>query len=216
MHMKKFCVIGLGRFGYEVAITLARHNMDVLAVDSNESIVQSIRDMVTQAVCTRIVNEESLRNIGIDEIDVVIVAIGENFAQSILITALLKQKIGTKTVIVRSISEIHREILELIGARQVILPEQAMGQRLAEQLCLKASPLTPITDEYSVVIIKAPSTFIGQKVNDIEQTHTHHVKLLGKRDGETVLPLTGDTIIAEEDNLVLAGKNEQLQNLMNS
>lgn len=209
--MKKFCVIGLGRFGYEVAVTLSRHHMDVLAVDSNESIVNSIRDMVTQSVCTRITDEESLRNIGIDEIDVAIVAIGENFAQSILITALLKQKIGTKSVIVRSISELHREILKLIGAEQVVLPEQAMGQRLAEQLCLSINPITPVTEDYCVAVIKAPSDFIGRTVFDLQLKEIYQVELLGKKEGETVNPLTPETVILDGDTLVIAGKNGDIK-----
>lgn len=211
--MKKFCVIGLGRFGYEVAVTLARHKMDVLAVDSNETIVHSIRDLVTQAVCARITDEDSLRNIGVDEVDVVVVAVGENFAQSILITALLKQKIGTKTVIVRSISELHREILELIGARQVILPEQAMGQRLAEQLCMIANPLTPVTEEYSVAIVKAPEHFLGKPISDLTLGTTYHVQLLGKKHGEAVMPLAPEMILYEGDDIVIAGKNEDLKRI---
>lgn len=209
--MKKFCVIGLGRFGYEVAVTLSHHHMDVLAVDSNESIVNSIRDMVTQAVCTRITDEESLRNIGIDEIDVAIVAIGENFAQSILISALLKQKIGTKSVIVRSISELHRDILKLIGAEQVVLPEQAMGQRLAEQLCLSTSPITPVTEDYCVAVIKTPSNFIGRMVLDLALQESYQVQLLGKKEGETVNPLTPETVILDGDTLVIAGKNSDIK-----
>ena len=89
----KFCVIGLGRLGYQVAVTLAENGMEVMAVDSNEGIVASIRDKVTQAICMRVTDEASMRSIGVDEMDTVIVAMGENFAQSILITALIKKKL---------------------------------------------------------------------------------------------------------------------------
>lgn len=87
----KFCVIGLGRFGEQIAITLAENGMEVLAIDSNESIVASVRDSVAQAVCMRVNDEASLRSIGVDEMDVGIVAMGENFAQSVLVTTLLKR-----------------------------------------------------------------------------------------------------------------------------
>lgn len=86
----KFCVIGLGRFGYQLAKSLAEQGAEVLAIDSSESIVEAIRDRVTQAICTRIVDEDSLLEIGVGEMDTVIVATGEDFAQSVLITALLK------------------------------------------------------------------------------------------------------------------------------
>lgn len=81
----KCCVIGLGRFGYQVATTLAENGVEVMAVDSNESIIASIKDHVTQAICMHITDEASLRSLGVDEMDVAVVAIGENLAQSITI-----------------------------------------------------------------------------------------------------------------------------------
>src|ERR1700752_1933697 len=114
----KFCVIGVGRLGYHVAVTLADNGMEVLAVDSNEIIIDSIRDKVSQAICLRITDEDDLRNIGVADFDVVIVAMGENFAESILVTALLKQNLKIGRVITRSINKIHKNILQLIGADQ--------------------------------------------------------------------------------------------------
>jgi trk system potassium uptake protein TrkA len=130
----KFCVIGVGRFGYHVAVTLAENGMEVLAIDANETIIASIKDKVTQAICLRITDEESLRSVGVEDMDTVIVAMGENFAQSILVTALLKRRLHIKTIITRSISDIHRDILLLIGADQVVLPEREEGRRVADIL----------------------------------------------------------------------------------
>jgi len=140
----KFCVIGLGRFGYQVATGLAEHGMEVLAVDSHEAIVASIRDYVTHAVCMRVTDEASLRSIGVDEMDTVIVATGENFAQSVLITALLKKRLNTQRVIARAINDIHQEILSLLGADEMILPEKEIGIRLADRLS------SPFTDAYTI------------------------------------------------------------------
>ena len=86
----KFCVIGLGRFGYQVATVLSENGMEVLAIDSDESIVASIRDFVAHAIVMDVTDETSLRSVGVDEIDTVIVAMGENSTQSILITAYSK------------------------------------------------------------------------------------------------------------------------------
>ena len=99
----KFCVIGLGRFGYQVATALAENGMEVMAIESDEAIVASIRDAVTQAICMQVTDESSLRSVGVDEMDTVIVAMGENFAESILITALLKKRLLTKKVITRAV-----------------------------------------------------------------------------------------------------------------
>jgi trk system potassium uptake protein len=134
----KFCVIGLGRFGYQVATGLSEHGQEIMAIDSNEAIVASIRDQVTHAICMRVTDEASLRSVGIDEINTVIVATGENFAESILITALLKKHLHTPRVIARAINDIHQEILNLVGADEIILPEKEIGMRLADSLGKKS------------------------------------------------------------------------------
>ena len=164
----KFCVIGLGRFGQQVAKVLAENGMEVMAVDSNESIVASIRDNVTQAICMRVTDEASLRSIGIDEIDTVIVAMGENFAQSILITALLKKRLHIPHVIARAINEIHKEILTIVGADRVILPEQEIGIRLADNLSSPFTDLIRLTKDFSISQIIAPQSFVGKKVSDLD------------------------------------------------
>src|SRR5436190_20224746 len=110
IHMK-FCVIGLGRFGYQVATVLSENGMEVLAIDSNESIVASIRDSVAHAIVMKVTDEASLRSIGVDEIDTVIVAMGEDTSESILLTALLKKHLKTPYVISRAIDDINKEIL---------------------------------------------------------------------------------------------------------
>lgn len=201
----KFCVIGVGRFGYHVAITLADNGMEVLAVDSNEAIVASIRDKVSQAVCMRVTDEEALRSIGAEDMDTVIVAMGENFAQSILVTALLKHRLNIKNVITRSISEIHREILQLIGADQVILPEREEGRRLADALSLPFKVLFRLSPEYCVSEIKTPDSFTQKSLKNLDLLHHYGVTCLGKRVQEEIEPLDEDEIILETDNLILAG-----------
>ena len=110
----KFCVIGLGRFGYQVATVLSENGMEVLAIDSNESIVASIRDSVAHAIVMDVTDEASLRSVGVDEIDTVIVAMGEDTSESILITALLKKHLKTPYVITRAIDDIFNWILLLL------------------------------------------------------------------------------------------------------
>ena len=160
----KFCVIGLGRFGYQLAETLSENGMEVIAIDSNEDIVESIKDKVTHAICMRVTNEESLRNIGVEEMDTVIVATGENFAQTILITALLKKRLHVPYVIARAIDDIHKEILTLIGADRVILPEKEIGIRLADSLSSPFTDLVRLTKDFSISQIIAPSSFVGKNL----------------------------------------------------
>ncbi len=209
----KFCVIGLGRFGYHVAVTLADNGMEVLAVDSNESIVASIRDKVTQAICMRVTDEESLRSIGVEEINTIIVAMGENFAQSILVTALLKNRLKIKTVITRSISEIHREILELIGADKVILPEREEGRSLADRLSLPLTALVRLSPHFCISELEVPDQFSGQKINELEFQETYGVTCIGRKVDDEIEPVDDNYVIARNDTLVFSGRIKDLARL---
>lgn len=209
----KFCVIGVGRFGYHVATTLAENGMEVIAVDANESIIASIRDKVTQAICMKVSDEEDLRSIGVDEIDTVIVAMGENFAQSILITALLKQRLNVPNVITRSISKIHQDILQLIGADEVVLPEQEVGRRLADTLSLPFKSLLRITPNFGISQLQAPSNFTGKTIKELEIESDYNVRCLARKKDEQIFLITDDYIIQQGDTLIFSGKNKDLARL---
>ena len=209
----KFGVIGLGRFGHDVAALLAENGMEVLAVDDNESIVASIRDNVTQAICIRITDEASLRSVGIDEMDTVIVAMGENVAQSILITALLKKKLHIKKVITRAVSEIHKEILTLVGADQVILPEKEVGIHLADRLSSPFIDLVRLTKNFSISQLLAPKKFVGKKIRDLDLYANYQVYCIGIKRDEEIIPSDPDYTINSGDRLVFSGNKENLEQI---
>lgn len=209
----KFCVIGLGRLGYQVATTLADNGMEVMAVDSNESIVASIRDNVTQAICMRVIDEASMRSISIDEMDTVIVAMGENFAQSILITALLKKKLHVKRVIARAISEIHKEILQLVGADDIILPEKEIGIRLAEKLSLPYTELVRLAKNFSINQLKAPKSLVGLTVGDANFFKNWRVRCIGVKRDDAIETVGSTYVISEDDILICSGESEALARL---
>lgn len=209
----KFGVIGLGRFGHDVATLLAENGMEVLAVDDNESIVASIRDHVTQAICMRVTDESSLRSIGIDEMDTVIVAMGENVAQSILITALLKKKLNVKKVITRAVSEIHKEILTLVGADQVILPEKEVGIHLADRLSSPFIDLVRLTKNFSISQLVAPKKFVGKKIRDLDLYDLYQVYCIGVKKGEEITAIGPDYSVSSGDRLVFSGNKENLEQI---
>lgn len=209
----KVGVIGLGRFGYSVATTLAEKGIEVLAIDNNEDIISSIRDSVTQAVCANITDENSLRSVGADEMDIIIVAMGENFAQSILITALLKKRLQISRVITRSINNIHREIVTLIGADDTIIPEEDIGVRLAEQLSSPFSQFFRLTTQFSVSQLSAPPSFIGIEVQSLEIFKNYKVRCIAIKEGEDFLPIDPGYAIKENDMLLMAGREEDLKKI---
>lgn len=209
----KFCVIGLGRFGYQVATNLADKGMDVLAVDSNESIVSSIRDYVTHAICIRVIDESSLRNIGADEMDTVIVAMGESFAQSILITALLKKHLSVPTVITRATNDLHKEILSLVGADRVVLPEKEIGIKLADNLSSPFTDLVRLSKQFAISMIQPPKSFVGKKLKDLKLFDSYQIQCIGLKDIETnqIVLINQDYVIKPNDRLVLAGDTDNLE-----
>lgn len=209
----KFCVIGLGRFGYQVATVLAEHGMEVIAIDSDESIVASIRDKVTQAICMRVKDESSLRNIGIEEMDTIIVATGENFAESVLITALLKKRLNMPRVIARAINSIHKDILKLIGADQIVLPEKEIGIKLADNLSSPFTDLFRLTQDFSVSQIIAPVRYVGKSLQQVNLYKNYAVICIGIKKEEAIVPVNSDYIIQPKDRLIVAGNNDDLKRL---
>lgn len=209
----KFCVIGLGRFGYQVATVLAEHGMEVIAIDSDESIVASIRDKVTQAICMRVKDESSLRSIGIEEMDTIIVATGENFAESVLITALLKKRLNMPRVIARAINSIHKDILKLIGADQIVLPEKEIGIKLADNLSSPFTDLFRLTQDFSVSQIIAPVRYVGKSLQQVNLYKNYAVICIGIKKEEAIVPVDSDYIIQPKDRLIVAGNNDDLKRL---
>lgn len=209
----KFCVIGLGRFGYQVATILSENGMEVLAIDSNESIVASIRDSVAHAIVMDVTDEASLRSVGVDEIDTVIVAMGENYSKSILITAILKKHLKTPYVITRAVDDMNKEILSLVGADRVILPEKEIGIRLADNLSSPFVDLTRLAKNFSVSHIITPAFFIGKSLQELHIFQTYNVHCIGKKEEEKITSIGPDYVVKELDKLVFAGPNKDLERL---
>ena len=134
MSKKQFVVIGLGRFGSSIAKTLYSLGNEVLAIDSDEEVVQSIADSVTQAIQAEATDEATLKSLGIRNFDVAVVTVGTDVQSSIMITLLVKE-LGIKYVVAKAQNELHAKVLYKIGADRVVFPERDMGIRVAHNLC---------------------------------------------------------------------------------
>ncbi|MFC1841473.1 potassium channel family protein [Candidatus Dependentiae bacterium] len=208
----KFCVIGLGRLGYSVATRLAENGMEVIAIDMDESIIAAIRDHVTQAICMQVIDEDSLHSIGIEEIDTAVVATGKNFAQSVLITALLK-KLNVPRVIARAINDIHKEILILLGADRIVQPEKEVGIRIADKLSSPFTDIFRLTQNYSISQIVSPSTFVGKTPAEIDFVKNYQVNFLGVKEDEQTITFDMEHKIEENDKLIFSGDNKHLEKI---
>ncbi|HIE29457.1 TPA: TrkA family potassium uptake protein [Candidatus Poribacteria bacterium] len=226
--MQKFAVIGLGRFGSQLVISLAERNAEVIAIDKDMQAVEQIKDIVTYAVRLDSADKEALLAQGIDEVDTVIVAIGDNFEANVLTAALLKN-IGVKTVIARAASEIQKQILELIGVDRVIFPEAESGIRLAQNLTSRAIwDYVPLSGDRVIAELRAPKRFWNKTLREAEIRRKYGINIIAIKKRTTKLSETGgatvieesiiempeaDYIIEENDILIVVGSNDDIENI---
>lgn len=210
----KFCVIGLGRFGYNLAIFLSEQGNEVLAVDKNEVLVGSIKDYVTQAICANVTDANTLLQIGLEDMQMVIVAVGEDFAQSTLITALLKKEIKTPFVLARAINSIHETVLRLVGADQVVLLEKEMAYKLAEKLSMPIGDVVHITNNFVTAQMKVNARFVGKSIKQMMAHKMQKISCVAVMKGKDLVLVSPEYIIMENDVLLFAGNKRSLSLLL--
>ena len=212
---KQIVVIGLGRFGESLAKTLCGIGHEVLALDSEENLVQKVVPCVTQAVQVDPTNEIALRELGVGNFDIGIVSIP--VIETNVISTILLKKLGVRYVIAREVNDLHGEILRKIGADKVISPEREMGTGLAYVLTLgDVIDYIPVTTEYGVVKVSAPSHFIGKSLSELGLSHhgkTEVIVLILQRKNEIMLSPGGIETVKPGDVLVLSGGWEKLEDL---
>ena len=135
MAKRTFGVIGLGRFGYAMATTLAQLGHDVIGVDSDEDKVRALADVISLAMLLDAIDEKALRAAGMKDVDVAVVSIGENIESSLLVVTLL-QEIGVKKIVAKAVTALHGRILEKLGVSRVVFPEREMAVRVAHGLVM--------------------------------------------------------------------------------
>lgn len=206
----KFCIIGVGRFGQQLAQSLAEHNAEVLAIDSDEHEIAAVQNYVTQAICTEIIDAASLEAIGIEEIDVAIIAIGENIAQSILIAAIIKKQFKHIKVVARATSQTQKDILDLLKVDLVVRPEQETAIDLADTLSSPFNNLARLSKSFSIALIPAPEEFVGKKIKDLNLFPSFKLNCLGVKRDKEFISINENYIILDSDELAISGKNEDI------
>ena len=226
--MKRFAVIGLGRFGKKLAIALAMSGAEVIAVDKNREEIEMLRDQVSHAVRLDSTDEEALKAQGIDKVDVAILGIGQGtgrgFESAILTVVNLKQ-LGVKQIYARAEDLIAGEVFSKIGATEVIYPEIESAQRWAYKLIApQIGEKIDFASGYSLARVKAPASFDGKTVMDLQLRQKYSVNLVAIKRGEhdkgkksekeaiINVPMP-NTIIYADDILMVAGSDADLAKL---
>lgn len=186
MKEKSYAVIGLGQFGMTLALTLAEANCDVLAIDDQDENIQDIADKVTYAVRADVREPGVLSTLGVQNVDVAVVAVAENMEASITATMQAKE-LGVPFVMAKAMNSLHGRILSKIGADKVIYPEQSMGMRVARNLLSSGFvDLFELSPDFSVAEFKIPQDWVGKRLIDLGIREKHHINLIGIKQGDYV------------------------------
>ncbi|EHQ87926.1 potassium channel family protein [Desulfosporosinus youngiae] len=212
---KQFAVIGLGRFGTSVAKTLTALGHEVLALDKNEHAVHDIMNDVTQAVQADAREEETLRALGVRNLDVAVVAMGDDLEANILITLMLKE-MGIPYVVAKAQTAQHGKVLEKIGADKIVYPEKDMGIRLANNLIrTNIMDFIDLSLDYSIFEVIAPAKFVNQSIGTLRLGAIYKINVVAiKRGMDQILIAPGaNDVIEEKDILVIVCNKKALLRL---
>ena len=212
--MKSYIVIGLGRFGMEMAAKLYECGEDVLAIDTDENIIDKFADRVTRAVAADARDIDVLRKLGAGSFDRAVVAVGSDLAASALITMNLKT-LGVSYIICKAHDDTYREILERLGADRVIIPEREMADKLSLGLTSAGiMEYIELSNEYGIVEMAAPEAWHGKSIRQLDLRSAYGANVISVRQGEELrIPPDIDAEMDENTALVILASYKPLEKI---
>ena len=213
---KSYAVFGLGRYGRAVAKALAASGADVLAVDSDANIVNSAILDVPFCKCADVTDPEAIKQLGIANIDVVIIAMANNLEASVL-TIMLCKEAGVPTVIAKCANEMHGKILSKVGADQVVLPEVESGIRLAKNLLSSGFvDVIELASDVSLIELEMRPEWVGKTLLELNLRKKYAINIIAIRNGEELIVNIDPTQPLQADmKLVVIIQNTKLSKLKN-
>lgn len=210
--MKSILLIGLGRFGKHIAAQLNELNHQVMAIDHDEERVNEVLPYVTNAQIGDSTNPEFLGELGIDNYDLCIVTISNNFQSSLETTSLLKE-MGAKFVVSRAERDVQAKFLLRNGADEVVYPEK----QVAEWAAIRYSAdhildYIELDEAYSIFEVSVPKEWIGKSVGEIDIRKKYNINIMAvKQDGKMNVSVTPQTVLTEDKTLLVLGEYKDLQ-----
>ena len=207
--MKSILLIGLGRFGRHIALKLNALNHQVMAIDHNEERVSALLPFVTNAQIGDSTNEEFLAALGVGNYDACIVAIGDNFQNSLETTYLLKE-LGARKIVARASKEMQEKFLLRNGADEVVYPEKQLAAWTAIR-CSSEHILEYIEldDEYAIFEVEIPSDWSGKSILELDIRKKHGINILGVRtNGKLNMNITPNTVFGHGTSVLVLGQEK--------
>lgn len=214
MNRRQFAVLGLGKFGRSVARTLSNAGYEVIAVDTDEEKVNEIADEVTYALKADVTEPEVLENIGIKNVDAVVVAMALDLGTSVMATIRAKEA-GAKYVLAKASDTMHGNILKKVGADEVIFPEKAMGAKIAKKLISNNFlDLYELSKTFSIVELKMPQQWAGKTLVELN-LRKKGINVIGLMEGEKVtINIEPNLALPSGATLIIAASNEILSKIV--
>lgn len=214
--MKKFAVIGLGNFGFHAAKALFEDGNEVVAIDGEKVRVQAIDPYATEALVMNATEKETIRSLGLENMDGVIVSTGTNISISILICLYLSE-IGVKKIIAKAIDDDHAKILKRVGATEVIHPERDMALRVSRNLSRpNVIDFIPLAEDFDLVQVDPPKEFIGKSLKGLNLRAKYNVQVIAIKEvvpDNFVLAPNADFVIKDSDILVMLGRTKDINRI---
>lgn len=214
MMKEGYAVLGLGRFGTTIALTLAEAGFQIMAVDVNEEAVQDIASQVTYAVRGDVTDPDMVRSLGLGNLDGVFIAIANNLEASVMATLLAKES-GASYIIAKGENELHKTILKKMGADKVVIPEQEMGISVARNMVLgRFTDLIELSPDVSLVEMEMPSPWVGKNLIELDLRGQYGVNVVAIKsiEGTDVTP-SPQKAMEKNQSILITGRNEDIQKL---
>ena len=209
---KQYLVVGLGNFGRSIALTLMENGCEVLVLDQDAEKIRLIADSVTGAVEGNVTDPGIISNLGIRNFDGAVVAMGDDLEASILATMIIKE-LGIPHVLVKAQNELHAKILRKVGANMVVLPEQEMGIRYANNIAHgNFYDAIELSQDMSMMELNVHTDWVGKSLKQLNMRAKYKINVIGikREEGFDVNP-DADEPLNANDILVAIGRNDMLE-----
>ena len=211
---KTYAVFGLGRYGIAVARELVDNGMEVIAVDTDERIVNNVADDLPICKCADVTDPDVIRQLGISNVDVVIIAMANNLEASVMAVTLCKE-IGVKTVIAKCANEMHQKILTRVGADEVVFPENESGIRLAKNLLSSGFvDMVSLAKNVSMIELDVRPEWVGRNLIDLKLRKKYSINVVAlRREDRVSVDIDPHAPLSAEDRLIVIANTEKLARL---
>ncbi len=206
--MKSVLIIGMGRFGRHLAAKMEEMGNQVMVIDKDEDIIETLSSRYTECSIGDCTKEPVIASLGVDNFDICFVTIGEDFQSSLVITALLK-RYGARTIVSKTSQDIQSDLLRQIGATEIVYPDREIAEKLAVRYNAdNIFDFIPLTGEYAIYEIPILPEWVGQTILGVNVRNKYNINIIAikKESGLAPMPTANYTFV-RNDHIIVIGKS---------